>query len=165
MQIDIVFFPRVRRPAPLDMLILLAALVVLGGAAWSAFDKYLTVQSLQKSISASTSRTDNRSPFIASKGVNEINLAIMQLNLPWSDFLSAIEQNISSNIALLGVDPSAERQIVRIEGEAKTAEDMIDFVEQLGRDPFFQGANLLRHQINESDRNHPYQFTIEISWR
>lgn len=55
--------------------------------------------------------------------------------------------------------------MVRIEGEAKTAEDMIDFVEQLGRDPFFQKTSLLRHQINENDRNRPYRFTMEAAWR
>lgn len=147
------------------MSILLVSLAMLAGAGWISYDKLVTVQSLQKSISASRISPGMRSQAVSMKQAGEINLVIMQLNLPWSEFLSAIERNLSSNVALLGIDPNAERQIVRIEGEAKAAEDMIDFVEQIGRDQFFHGATLLRHQINESDRNLPYRFTMEVNWR
>ncbi|MBT9520763.1 MAG: PilN domain-containing protein [Dechloromonas sp.] len=165
MQIDIAFSRRVPRPGLLDVSLLLAALVILAGAGWGSYEKLVTAQTLQKSIGAFRNPTEKRSQPISPKQLTEINLAIMQLNLPWSQFLTAIEKNLSSNVALLGIDPNAERQIVRIEGEAKTAGDMIDFVEQLGRDPFFQDASLLRHQINDSDQNHPFRFTMEVSWR
>lgn len=165
MQINIAFLLRVRYPGLLDILILVVALAMLAGAGWGAYDKFQAVWTLQKSISVSKNETGKRSQLVSAKQLTEINLAIKQLNLPWTEFLTAVEQNLSSNVALLGIDPNAERQIVRIEGETKTAQDMIDFVEQIGRDPFFQGATLLRHQINDSDRNRPYRFTMEANWR
>jgi len=166
MQIDIAFLSRHRYPGHLDLIVFMTALTVFAGAGWFAYDKYLAIQNLQNTLSVSrTPSSEKRIQPISTKQVGEINMAIMQLNLPWADFLAAIERNLSSNVALLGIEPNAERQTVRIEGEAKTAEDMIDFVEQLGQDSFFQAASLLRHQINDSDRNRPYRFTMEAAWR
>lgn len=165
MRIDIAFLSRHQYPGHLDFIAFLAALAIFTGAGWLAYDKYRGIQDMQRTISAYRTPSDKRSRSISAKHVGEINMAIMQLNLPWDEFLSAIERNLSGNVALLGIEPNAEKQTVRIEGEAKAADDMIDFVEQLGQDPFFQAASLLRHQINDSDRNRPYRFTMEAAWR
>lgn len=165
MQIEIAFLSRRRYPGHLNFITFLAALAIFAATGWSVYDRYLAIQDLQNTISSFRTPSEKRTQSISAKQVSEINMAIMQLNLPWAEFLSAIEQNLSGNVALLGIEPNAEKQTVRIEGEAKTAEDMIDFVEQLGQDRFFQTASLLRHQINDSDRNRPYRFTMEAAWR
>jgi len=165
MQIDIAFLSRNRYPGHLDFIVFLAALAIFAHAGWFAWERYLAIQNLQNTLSVFRPPTGKRTQSISAKRVGEINMAIMQLNLPWAEFLSAIERNLSGNVVLLGIDPNAEKRMVHIEGEAKTAEDMIDFVDQLGQDPFFQTASLLRHQINDGDRNRPYRFTMEASWR
>lgn len=165
MQINIKFLSIRRDFRQLDLLVLLIALALVLSTGWFGYEKYLGLRTLEESISASKNAAGKRIPAISSKRIGEINMAVMQLNLPWSELLSAIERNLSSNVALLGVAPNAEKKMVRIEGEAKHAEDMIEFVEQIERDPFFERASLLRHQINDSDRNRPYRFIMEANWR
>lgn len=165
MRLDIAFLSRPRYLGHLDLTVFLIALAIFAVTGWMVYDRYRDITELQHSLHISAKPSLHRTEAVSTKQAIEINLAIMQLNLPWGDFLSAIERNQSGNVALLGIEPNAVKQSVRIEGEAKTAEDMVDFVEQLGEDSFFQAASLLRHQINESDRNRPYRFMMEATWR
>lgn len=165
MQVDISFLSRKRYPGHLDFMIFLAALAIFAGTAWCVYDRYRVATDLEYILLASRKPMEKHTFSISAKHIGEINTVIMQLNLPWSEFLSSIERNLSNNVALLGIEPNAETHTVRIEGEAKTAEDMIEFAEQLGHDSFFSAATLLRHQINDSDRNRPYRFAIEAAWR
>jgi hypothetical protein len=41
---------------------------------------------------------------------------------------------------------------------------MIDFTEALANDKRFLSARLVRHDINDSDRNRPYRFQLEAQW-
>lgn len=93
-----------------------------------------------------------------------VNGAVAQLNLPWRDLFDAIESATPSTIALLALEPDAHKHIVRGTAEAKSGDDMVTYVEQLKRQPFFSLVTLTRHEVNVQDPNKPIRFQFEAQW-
>jgi Tfp pilus assembly protein PilN len=54
--------------------------------------------------------------------------------------------------------------MLKISAEAKNADDMIDYIEQLKQQEFFVGAALSRHEINDADPSRPIRFQVEAQW-
>lgn len=94
-----------------------------------------------------------------------VNAAILQLNLPWSEVLDAIEEATPATVALLALEPDAKKHSVKAMAEAKSSDEMIAYIEQLKRQPFFGSVALSRHEINEQDANKPLRFQFEAQWK
>jgi Tfp pilus assembly protein PilN len=94
-----------------------------------------------------------------------VNAAILQLNLPWRQLQDAIAAANTPAVALLALDPDPRKQTLKITAEAKNSDDMVGYIEQLKQQEFFNGAALLRHEVNEQDPNHPLRFQVEVQWR
>lgn len=95
---------------------------------------------------------------------NAVNTAIAQLNLPWRDIFDAIEAATPATVALLALDPDAEKHIVKGLAEAKSSDEMIDYIARLKRQSFLQDVVLLKHEVNEQDSNRPLRFQFEAHW-
>lgn len=93
-----------------------------------------------------------------------INATVLQLNLPWRDMQEAVGAATPPHIALLALEPDPNKQMLKISAEAKNADDMIDYIEQLKQQEFFVGAALSRHEINDADPNRPIRFQVEAQW-
>jgi Tfp pilus assembly protein PilN len=94
-----------------------------------------------------------------------LNSAIVQLNLPWRDLLDALETATPDTIALLSLEPDGKKNLLKGIAEAKTAEDMLHYIEALKRQPFFGTVNLTKHAVNEQDPNKPLRFQFDAQWR
>jgi Tfp pilus assembly protein PilN len=94
-----------------------------------------------------------------------VNTAIMQLNLPWRGLQDAVADATPSSIALVALEPDARKQTLKITAEARNADDMVAYVEQLKQQEFFLGAGIVRHEINTGDPNRPIRFQVEAQWR
>lgn len=93
-----------------------------------------------------------------------INAAVLQLNLPWRDMQEAVGAATPASIALLALEPDPNKQMLKISAEAKNADDMIAYIEQLKQQEFFAGAALSRHEISDTDPNRPVRFQVEATW-
>ncbi|SFV14631.1 hypothetical protein [Pseudoduganella namucuonensis] len=93
-----------------------------------------------------------------------VNAAVLQLNLPWRELQEAVGEGTPANIALLALEPDPRKQVLKISAEAKNADDMIAYIEQLKEQEFFSGAALVRHEIYEADANRPLRFQVEAQW-
>lgn len=93
-----------------------------------------------------------------------VNRAIAQLNLPWSAVLDALEAATPATVALLSIEPNAQKQILRTTAEAKTPDLMVAYIEELKRQPFLTSVVLTKHEINEQDPNKPIRFVVEATW-
>lgn len=102
---------------------------------------------------------------VSHKRVEAVNRTVMQLNLPWTALLGAVEEHLSNEVALLSLEPDASRQVLRIQAEAKSSAAMLDFVSKIAKKEIFTTVVLTRHEINESDMNKPYRFILEAQWR
>ena len=95
----------------------------------------------------------------------EINAAIQQLNLPWSDVFDAIEEATPASIALMSIEPDAKKQLLKGEAEALNSDDMIAYIEQLKKVALFSHVDLVKHEVNEQDQFRPIRFEFEAQWK
>jgi Tfp pilus assembly protein PilN len=94
-----------------------------------------------------------------------INGVIEQLNVPWPALFDALEEASLPGVALLELHPDAQSSELRVKAEAKSADDMIAYVESLKRQGLFAAVRLDQHEMNEQDRNHPVRFEVSALWR
>ncbi len=155
---------------------LLGAALGLGlclGAGWMAWDMAQQRQAREARLLAIQRQAAalSRAPAaVAQVAIPEaqaqaVNAAIMQLNLPWNDLQDAVAAATPNSVALLALEPEARKQLLKITAEAKGAEEMVRYVEELKQQEFFVAAALLRHEINEQDPNRPIRFQAEVQWR
>lgn len=93
-----------------------------------------------------------------------VNAAILQLNLPWRALQDAVLAATPRTIALLAMEPDPRKRTLKITAEAKSSDDMVDYVAALKQQDSFSGVVLSRHEINEQDPNRPLQFQLEATW-
>ena len=93
-----------------------------------------------------------------------VNGAIGQLNLPWRELQDAVASATPSSIALVALEPDARKQVLKITAEAKTSDDMVDYVAELKQQETFSGVVLTRHDINDQDPLRPLRFQVEATW-
>ena len=102
---------------------------------------------------------------VAPARIVEINRAIRRLNLPWDKLFEALEAAKPENVALLALEPDAEKQVLKIGAEARDSAAMLDFVQALAARPAFGAIHLVKHEINEQDAMRPFRFQIEAHWK
>lgn len=95
---------------------------------------------------------------------NAVNEVVARLNLPWRDLFQAVEAATPGGIALLELTPDAGRHTLKGSAEAKTGDDMLDYITRMGGQPFFSSVVLTRHEINSQDPNKPLRFQFQAEW-
>ena len=106
----------------------------------------------------------NRATPIKSEQVASVNNAIRQLNLPWSQLLRDIAASTPKEIALLSLEPDANRSSLKGTAEAPDATGMLNYVTQLKTLGHFESVLLTRHELNEQDPMRPLRFQFEAHW-
>lgn len=101
---------------------------------------------------------------LPTRQVESVNQAIRQLNLPWREVWNVFEAVTPASIALLALEPDSKKQIAHVTAEAKTADEMVAYVERLKAEPFFDSVVVTRHEINEQDLNKPLRFQLDAHW-
>ena len=107
---------------------------------------------------------------VTKKGISEtqasaVNGAIAQLNLPWNEVFEALEAATPQTIALISLEPDARRNSVKGIAESKDSDDMVRYIEQLKKQPYFKNVFITMHDINQLDPNKPLRFQFEAYWQ
>jgi hypothetical protein len=167
-RLDLDFSPA-RRTGPMGWTVL-----ALGTAA--AVLAAVQFQSAQASLKALNSELNSAAGRIASaeggsragppldprvsKAANQV---ARELQVPWAELLAALESVPIPEVALLGVEPSAQRRVVRITAEAKNPNAMLDYLQALhGRQ--FSDVWLLSHQLEVQTPGTPTRFIVQLKW-
>ena len=96
--------------------------------------------------------------------IKHANDIIRQLNLPWDKLFLALESTPNNQVALLGIQPDARKQLIHISGEAKNLETILDYLAQLrGQETLAQIA-LSSHEIKMQDPDQPVRFSLSAKW-
>jgi Tfp pilus assembly protein PilN len=106
-----------------------------------------------------------RPPPVPAGQAAAVNAAILQLNLPWRALGDSLQAATPPGVALLALEPDARKRTLRITAEVRASDEMIGYVEQLQRQPWFSSVTLARHEIVEQDPNHPIRFQVDAQWR
>lgn len=175
MQIDFAA-PSVRRTlyrtSPLAWAALLAGGALCAGALYAGYHTMAQLRAADARIArteqarqpAAPLRADVPKAVIPEAQAKAVNAAILQLNLPWRALQQSVAESTPKDIALLALEPDPRKQVLKITAEAKSADEMIGYIEQLKQQEFFAGAVLVRHEIMESDPNRPLRFQVEVQW-
>lgn len=96
------------------------------------------------------------------------NAILRQLAQPWDALFRALESTAArqeKTIALLAIQPDAEKRQVQISGEAKNLAAMLDYVKLLSADPAMASVHLVSHQVQSRDPQRPVRFSLSAEWR
>jgi hypothetical protein len=91
-------------------------------------------------------------------------LALQRLSLRWNELFAALESTRPSGVALLAIEPDPGKSSLKLTAEAKTADDMLDYVERLQSAGGLADVVLASHQIKQGDPLQPLRFVVLASW-
>jgi Tfp pilus assembly protein PilN len=96
--------------------------------------------------------------------IKQANSIILELSLPWKELFDAFESSLHSDIAVLTIEPDAQKGLVRISGEAKSLDSLPGYIAYLQKISLFKDVALLNHQIQEQDPQRPVRFMLQATW-
>ena len=97
--------------------------------------------------------------------VNQANEVLRKLTVPWGGLFQAVESPDGENVTLLALAPDTEKQMVKINGEAKNFEALLRYITQLEGRAEFGPVYLQSHQIQQQDPDKPVRFSLLAVWR
>jgi Tfp pilus assembly protein PilN len=164
--------PRALLCAPLSAwFALLAAAVLLLAAAIALLDLVRQQHQREAELAAAsrgiqTARTARPAPpaAIPATQAEAANLAISQLNLPWRQLFDAVAAATPKQVALLALEPDAQKHMLRGTAESKNSAGMLAYLAALKQQLPFSSVLLTRHEINRQDVNRPIRFQFAAHW-
>jgi hypothetical protein len=169
-------YQRAYRPFPaLGMVMLLVALGV--GALVARQYQYLSEvldgwEAAEARVDRLARRHDNGSGDSSdsdagqrAREVARANEVLRRITLPWTELFAAVESAAPGEVALLTMEPDAEKRLLRISGEAKHLAAMLDYVRTLEGRPMFHAVTLSNHHEQVSDPQRPIRFSLVVAWR
>lgn len=85
-------------------------------------------------------------PNLAAKELDHARLILSDLARPWDQMFSELESAAHKHVALLGVQPSSSGADVRLRGEARSYEDLLDYIVRLEQTERFGHVLLASHE-------------------
>lgn len=97
--------------------------------------------------------------------VKHANEVLRQLTLPWDELFKAVETAAGKEVALLAMEPNAEKHVVKISGEARDLAALLKYITQLEEQEVFGQVYLQSHQVQQQDPDKPVRFSLLAVWR
>lgn len=97
--------------------------------------------------------------------VKQANQVVDQLTLPWNALFKAVESSGGKDVALLSMEPDMQKGTVKISGEAKDLDALLDYVEKLSARQVFDRVFLQNHKIQQTDPEKPLRFSLLAYWK
>lgn len=89
----------------------------------------------------------------------------LELRLPWLQLFDAVEAAADpASVALLSFEPDARRSALRISGEARSKQAMLEYMRRLGEQAPMVRAALESHAQRGYGRAGAVQFTLVATW-
>jgi hypothetical protein len=150
-------------------LLLLAGivLVVAGGSVGSLFAKKAEARSAQASqlLDERVSLNDavRQQEKVPVDMVDSINGAIHMLDYPNMELLTQLEHHVRQDVLVVSVEMGAVRTNLRIVVQAAAAQQVLDYLDALKREPGFKNLALTRQEAaSGADAQGLWRFTLEM---
>jgi hypothetical protein len=160
-------FAPARRNAPMGWLLLgagLLAATVAGVQFRSAHAERLEYASNLTAITGKPASARDAGPAPDPRATKAAAGVARDLQVPWAEMLAALETIQARDVALLGVEPSATRHIIRITAEGKSLDAMLNYVDALHGESFPE-VSLASHQVQDQTPGQPVRFVVQARWR
>ena len=166
-RLDLEFAPA-RRNAPLGWLLLGAGLLLATVAGVQFRSAHAERLAAADDLSVITGRERPRvldGAASADPRASKAAVAVARdLQIPWAQMLASLETVDAKEVALLAVEPSAARHVIRITAEAKGPEAMLNYVQALRGDSFPE-VSLSSHQVENNVPGEPVRFIVQARWK
>lgn len=96
--------------------------------------------------------------------VRQANAILRELAMPWNGLFTAVETSGEKDVALLSVQPDAQRRVLRLSGEARNLAALLRYVERLEKNPALSRVYLTQHEIRGQDPERPVRFALNADW-
>lgn len=96
--------------------------------------------------------------------VKRANEVLRQLTLPWNELFEAVELAAGKEVALLVMEPNMEKHVVKINGEARSLEALLNYIMRLEEQDVFGPVYLQSHQVQQQDPDKPVRFSLLAVW-
>ena len=93
------------------------------------------------------------------------NAIVLQLTLPWGELFASAEAVGTPDVALLSIESEADKRRVKIAGEAKNLESILDYLRYLKSRPALVDVYLQSHALQRQDAQQPVRFVVSAEWR
>lgn len=127
-------------------------------AYWEARSGQITEGSRKQT---EASKHDMEAAALEIRNANEV---LRKLTIPWDSLFRALEWSSGQNVALLAIEPDAEKHQVKISGEAKDISALWNYMGHLEAQPAFRRVILRRHQVERRELTHPVRFALIVEW-
>jgi hypothetical protein len=88
-----------------------------------------------------------------------------QLAVPWGDLFVRLETHRPKRIALVALEANERKPEATLTAEARTAQDMLAYIERLKGEAGFASATLASHAVQEGDPRQPLRFVVRLVWK
>jgi hypothetical protein len=169
-RLDLDLSPTRPRVPPASWLLLVAGALAAGFAALQfqtasaerAREAH-ALRTLETSLSEPAAGSGTPAAIQEARSARATVAALRELDVPWASLFVALESVAGRNVALLSIEPSAQRQEVRITAEAKNSAAMLDFLDALGAQSLREVV-LLSHQVQAQTPGTPFRFQARAQW-
>ncbi len=94
----------------------------------------------------------------------QVDSIMRQLTLPWAQMIESVEAASTSGVAILQMQPEAQRRLLRLTAEAKSGEAMLQYVRRLGETKVLSEVHLVNHQVQLDDPARPIHFGVQAAF-
>lgn len=153
------------RPHWAGWLVLAAGLALAG---WTAWQGVHTQRALDAAVAAAPrlpAAAARRPVAPAADAQGGARQAKEQLAVPWDALFVRLETHRPKRIALVALEADARKVEATVTAEARSAGDMLAWVEQLKTEAGFATVTLASHALQEGDPQQPLRFVLRVKWR
>src|SRR5512140_1886542 len=94
-------------------------------------------------------------PQVLAAELKHANEILLQLTLPWGELFSSAESAGTPDVALLSIESETDKRRVKIAGEAKNIESILDYLRYLKSRPALVEVYLQSHELQKQDTQQP----------
>lgn len=126
---------------------------------WQA-ELALAQEKVNRSRTAADPMRRRKAALERAEEIKAANDVIRQLNFPWAAMFGALEAATNQDVALLGIEPDARKNLVRVTAECKTDSAMLNYIRRLQQTELLADVTLQKHEIQAQDAERPLRFTV-----
>lgn len=97
--------------------------------------------------------------------VKHANEVLNQITLPWEKLFQAVEWSSGKDVALLTIEPDAEKRVVKISGEAKNITAVLGYISHLSGQEILSSVYLQSHEVQSQNPERPVRFSLVATWK
>jgi len=118
-----------------------------------------------RSTTGQTREARRESPSLGGDDLAAARDTARKLAMPWSALFRALEAAATARVALLAIEPDAEKRTILLSAEAKDYAAALAYVGNLARQETLANVYLSHHELKQAAGQRVLAITVSASWK